>query len=68
MKCKISLSIDAQRFDGQEQPEAYMCGECNMFDVTLALESCMICGSLSCGSVRSKRGIVVLIARQYRDN
>ena len=52
----------------EEQPEADMCGECSMFDVTLALESCMICGVLSCGSVRSKRGTVVLIARQHRDN
>ena len=38
-----------------------MCGECNVFNVTPALESYMITGVRSCGSVRPPRRIVALI-------
>ena len=30
--------------------KAEVCGECSMFDVTLPLESCMICGVLRCNA------------------
>ena len=48
--------------------DSVMCGECRMFDVSVALESCMICGVWSCGSVRSTRGIVAFIITPPRDN
>ena len=34
----------------------------------IALESCTVCGVLSCGSVRSTRGFVALIIIPHRDN
>ena len=35
-----------------EKPDSEMFGECSsMFDVIVAIDSCMICGVLSCGSV-----------------
>ena len=37
-----------------------------MFNVTLAVEYCMICGVLSC--VRPTRGIVALMIKPHRDN
>ena len=39
-----------------------------MFDVSVALEPCMIGGVLSCGSVRSTRGIVATIIIPRGDN
>ena len=43
----ISTSIDVQRVEGKTA-DFEMRVECNMFDVTLASESWMICGVLSC--------------------
>ena len=39
-----------------------------MFDVIIALESCMICEVLSSGCVRSARGIVALLITPHGDN
>ena len=46
MRCKISISVDAQCFESRKN-EAEMCSECSMFDVPLAIESYMICDVLS---------------------
>ena len=68
-KNKISTSIDVQRFVGEN--DSGMCSGCSVVnmipDVIVANESCMICGFLSCGGVRSTRCIVMLIIMPHRD-
>ena len=64
VRSRLQLMFDVLRVKTGSE----MYSECNMFDVTVALKSCVICGVLSCGSVRSTRGIVAIIIIPHRDN
>ena len=55
-----------------EKNDSGMCSGCSVVhlisDVIVAPESCMICGVLNCGSVRSTNGIVAGIIIPHGDN